>query len=187
MKLSLETYQFKSQEVIASIGAGGGLWEIGFASHHEYLIFYIQDIDEGLCNQEELNEGLAYFERQLGKKLTSTFIPVIGTAQHTHLPTNTFDKILLINTLHEFEYPSEMLGDIWDKLKQEGTLFIEEQLASYEGEIHEGCNKPLFTEIQLIKLLAEHHFVNSGITDRGTQVKIMAFNKSSEQEVTNEL
>lgn len=177
MKISLETYQFKAKEIIASIGAGGGLWEIGFASYHDDLTFYIQDIDEGLCNQEELDGGIAYFERQSKKKINSTFIPVIGTSKKTHLPHHFFDKILLINALHEFDFPEEMLSEIYVNLKDKGLLFIEEELANVEGQLHEGCNKRLFTENQLKDLVAQHHFFYVDAVVKSDQSKIMSFMK----------
>ena len=51
MQKSLETYQFKPYETIASIGASSGVWEIWFASQVDNLTFYLQDIDPQNCNQ----------------------------------------------------------------------------------------------------------------------------------------
>lgn len=177
MKISLETYQFKAKEVIASIGAGGGLWEIGFASYLDDVTFHIQDIDEGLCNQEEIDEGIAYFERQTGKKINCTFIPVIGTSKKTNLPSHCFDKILVINALHEFDFPEEILSEIYVNLKDNGVLFIEEELAKVEGQLHEGCYKRLFTENQLKDLLVQHHFLWVNSVHKSDQSKIISFKK----------
>ena len=158
MQKSLSIYNFQPNETVASIGASSGVWEIWFASQVDYLTFYLQDIDARNCNQEEINEGIAYFEKLVGKKNTGKFIPIIGTQSTTNLPTNTFDKVLIINTLHEFEMPKIILHDIQKILKSNGKLFIEEQTAKFSGEIHEGCGKRLFTENELGDILSKYRF-----------------------------
>lgn len=170
MQKSLSIYNFQPNETIASIGASSGVWEIWFASQVEGLTFYLQDIDAQNCNQEEINEGVTYFEKLVGKKNTGKFIPVIGTQSATNLPKNTFDKVLIINSFHEFDNPEIILHDLQKILKSNGRLFIEEQMAKYNGEIHEGCGKRLFTESELIEILrkcgfevTERYFKDEGV------------------------
>jgi ubiquinone/menaquinone biosynthesis C-methylase UbiE len=170
MQKSLTIYNFQPKETIASIGASSGVWEIWFASQVEDLTFYLQDIDAQNCNQEEINEGITYFEKLLGKKNTGKFIPIIGTQSATNLPKNTFDKVLIINSFHEFDNPEIILHSIPEILKSNGKLFIEEQVAKYTGEIHEGCRKRLFTKNELITVLKkcsfeliDRHFKDDGI------------------------
>jgi hypothetical protein len=158
MQKSLSIYNLQPKETIASIGASSGVWEIWFASQVEDLTFYLQDIDPLNCNQEEINEGIAYFEKLVGKKNTGKFIPIIGTQTATNLPQKTFDKILIINSFHEFDTPVLILQDIHKILKLNNQLFIEEQIATFSGEIHEGCGKQLFTKSELINLLSENYF-----------------------------
>jgi ubiquinone/menaquinone biosynthesis C-methylase UbiE len=158
MQKSLSIYNFQPNETIASIGASSGVWEIWFASQVENLTFYLQDIDPLNCNQEEIDYGIKYYEKLLQKPISGKFIPIIGTQSETNLPENTFDKTLIINSLHEFETPELILQDIHKILKLNGQLFIEEQIAKFSGEIHEGCGKRLFTENELINLLIENDF-----------------------------
>jgi len=170
MQKSLCIYNFKQNETIASVGASSGIWEIWFASQVDFLTFYLQDIDAQNCNQEEINEGVKYFEKLVGKKNTGKFIPIIGTESTTNLPKNALDKVLIINSLHEFDSPEITLQDIYKILKSNGKLFIEEQIAKYSEEIHEGCGKRLFTESELIDILEkcgfeliETHFKDNGV------------------------
>jgi SAM-dependent methyltransferase len=153
MQKSLSIYNFQPNETIASIGASSGVWEIWFASQVEGLTFYLQDIDPLNCNQEEIEYGIKYYEKLLQKSISGKFIPIIGTQSATNLPKNIFDKVLIINSLHEFEKPEIILQDIHEILKSNGKLFIEEQIAKFSGEIHEGCGKRLFTENELIEIL----------------------------------
>jgi SAM-dependent methyltransferase len=158
MQKSLSIYNFQENEIIASIGASSGVWEIWFASQVEGLTFYLQDIDPLNCNQEEIEYGVKYYEKLLRKPISGKFIPIIGTQYTTNLCQNTFDKVLIINSLHEFNSPEIILQDIHKILKSNGQLFIEEQIADFSGEIHEGCGKRLFTESELISLLEENNF-----------------------------
>lgn len=172
MQKSLSIYNFKENETIASIGASSGVWEIWFASQVEYLTFYLQDIDTQNCNQEEINEGVKYFEKLVGKKNTGKFVPIIGTQSATNLPKNTFDKVLIINSLHEFKTPESILQDIRKILKLNGTLLIEEQIAKFSGEIHEGCGKRFFTENEIVILLKKNSFemITRHFKDTGVMV-----------------
>jgi ubiquinone/menaquinone biosynthesis C-methylase UbiE len=163
MQKSLSIYNFKENETIASIGASSGVWEIWFASQVENLTFYLQDIDPLNCNQEEIDYGVKYYEKLLQKNISGKFIPIIGTQSGTNLPQNIFDKVLIINSLHEFEMPEIILQDIQGIMKPGGKLFIEEQMAKFSGEIHKGCGKRLFTENELVMLLEKCGF---GLVER---------------------
>lgn len=175
MKKSLETYRFKPYETIASIGASSGVWEIWFASQVNNLTFYLQDIDSLNCSQEEINYGIKYYEKLLNKPIIGQFIPVIGNQHQTNLPINFFDKILIINSLHEFLFVDEILQEIKNCLNPMGKLFIEEQMAKTSGEIHEGCGKRLFTQNELIDCLSENGFCLLEIVNKGEGSFIFKF------------
>ncbi len=170
MQKSLSIYNFQKNEIIASIGASGGIWEIWFASQVNDLTFYLQDTDPLNCNQTEIDYSVKYYEKLLQKPISGKFIPIIGTQVATNLPKNIFDKVLIINSLHEFESPEIILRDIHEILKPNGQLFIEEQIAKYAGEIHEGCGKRLFTANELFEILkkcgfevTERHFKDEDV------------------------
>jgi len=177
MKKSFEAYQLHSGDVIASIGAASGVWEIGLASMQSGLTFYIQDIDEYSCNDEEVAYAKAYWERQLGRAIDGTFYAILGTPQKTNLPKSTFDKVLIINALHEFQYLEEMLHEVSQILKPVGKLIIEEEIALTQGQIHEGCGLPLFSETQLVNLLEANQFRLDKIVEKESHLKVFIFEK----------
>jgi hypothetical protein len=177
LQKSLETYQFKPYETIASVGASSGVWEIWFSSQVDNLTFYLQDIDAQNCNQEEIDYGINYYEKLLGKKIIGKFIPIIGTQHQANLIVDFFDKILIINSLHEFLFVNEILLDIKNCLKSSGKLFIEEQITKTSGEIHEGCGKPLFTQDELVDCLHRNGFELANMVDKGGTIFIFEFIK----------
>jgi hypothetical protein len=175
LQKSLETYQFRPNETIASVGASSGVWEIWFASQVDNLMFYLQDIDPLNCNQEEIDYGINYYEKLLQKKIIGKFVPIIGTQHKTNLPVIFFDKILIINSLHEFLFVNEILQDIKTCLKPSGKLFIEEQITKTSGEIHEGCGKPLFTQDELVDCLHRSGFDLVETVEKAEDVFIFEF------------
>ena len=175
MQKSLEIYQFKPFETIASVGASGGIWEIYFASQVDNLTFYLQDINPQVCNQEEIDYGVKYYEKLLKKNIIGNFIPIIGNHRRTNLPQKYFDKILIINSLHEFENINNILKDLRECLKTNGKLFIEELITETRGEVHEGCGKVLFTQGELIPILIRNGFVSTAITAKAEGVLIFEF------------
>jgi ubiquinone/menaquinone biosynthesis C-methylase UbiE len=144
----------QTNQKIASIGCGGGLWEIAWAFELDNVHFYLEDINESLLNESEVENTIQYFEKKYNKATNCTFRIVIGNTKETKLPTNFFDRVLLINSFHEFEEQPIMLAECHRILKPNGQLVIEEQLAQYTGELHKGCGKRLFMEEELIKKLS---------------------------------
>ncbi|WP_044173349.1 methyltransferase domain-containing protein [Flectobacillus major] len=180
MQKSFETYQFQAGEVIASIGAASGVWEVGFASWQDGLTFYLQDIDPHSCNQEEVDYTVKYWEKQQNKTIQGIFYAVLGTPQATNLPKNFFDKVLVINSLHEILFLDEILDDINQILRPNGLLFIEETIAQTNGVLHEGCGLPLFTEEILLRKVEQKGFEVKQKVDKGNAVWIYVLKKSTD-------
>ncbi len=146
-------------EKIASIGCGGGLWEVAWSFEINEVTIFLQDIDATILNISELKSTIAYFEKQFAQPTSCKFEIIIGTKNKTNLAQNYFDKILIINSLHEFEQQNQMLTECQKSLKLNGQLIIQEQLAQYQGQIHNGCGKPLFLADQLIAILNKAGFI----------------------------
>jgi ubiquinone/menaquinone biosynthesis C-methylase UbiE len=82
----------------------------------------------------------------------------LGNEKSTSLPGNTFDKVLIINSFHEFTFVPEMLSDIKTKLKPGGILYIDEALPKKPGQLHGICNLPMLNTKEMIALLAKNGF-----------------------------
>lgn len=146
------------QDRIASVGCAGGLWEIAWSFELNQVEFHLQEIDKGLLNETEVKNTIKYFEKQYNKTLNCSFEITIGTSTDTNLPTKYFDKVFLINSFHEFEHQAIMLNECRRILKINGQLIIEEQLAKHSQELHKGCGKKLFLELELIETVKKSGF-----------------------------
>jgi SAM-dependent methyltransferase len=158
MRHLLETLRLQPGETVASLGVGGGVWEVGLGALVPGLTVYLVELSPDLLNDAELATAVSFWEKQVGRPLESRFVPVIGTETGTNLPIGFFDKLLLLNSFHEFSQPGAMLAECRRILKPGGLVFVEEQLARSPGEVHEGCGRRLFGEGELVAFFAENGF-----------------------------
>lgn len=164
-KPALDFYRFSPHDTIASIGAQSCNWEAAYASVTDSLFFYLQDIDTTYCNSTQAGKAWQYYSTLKGSTVNANYIMVTGDEKSTHLPPASCNKILIINSFHEFTYPAEMLHDIAAALKPGGILYIDEALAWRTGQLHGICKKRMFTEAELIQLLADNGFsYNNSVT-----------------------
>jgi carboxymethylenebutenolidase len=155
----LSFYNFKPGETVASIGAQSCNWEAAYAAVCDSIQFFLEDIDSSFCNNLEASIAWDYYASIKEKPLTSSFVVVIGNEKQTTLKDSFFDKIIAVNSFHEFNFPTEMLADIAKKLKPNGTLYIDEAMAKYKGQLHPQCKKRKYMEDELISFFSQNGFV----------------------------
>ena len=154
----LDFYAFESGQVVASIGAQCCHWEAAYAATTDSVTFYLEDIDTSHFKKEQADFAWGYYGKLRGRTLTCDYKLILGDEKSTHLPENTFDKIVIINSFHEFAYQTEMLSDIKKKLKPGGILYIDEALPKRQGQLHGICKKPMLTHEEMITLLSKNNF-----------------------------
>ncbi len=119
----LTFFDFKKGDQVAEIGAADGQNIVGFSLLTDSIRFYVQDIDPTAMNERNFNKLLKRSAKYKSSAKHS-FHLCLGTETSSLLPDNSFDKILLIATFHEFTYMTEMLNDIGKKLKEDGKVYI---------------------------------------------------------------
>ncbi len=154
----LSFYNFQSGQTVASIGAQCCHWEAAYAATTDSVTFYLEDIDSAYFNEKQASFAWNYYEPVRGKRMTSTYQLVLGDEKKTNLPAASFDKILIINSFHEFTYQKEMLDDIAGKLKPDGILYIDEALARKSGDLHGVCKKRMYLNDELIAILRQNGY-----------------------------
>jgi SAM-dependent methyltransferase len=154
----LDFYKFKPGQTIASIGAQCGNWEAAYAATTDSIRFYLEDIDTCSFNKKQVGFAWHYYDSLRGSAMTSNYTMITGTEESTRLPENTFDKIIIINSFHEFTRRDEMLADIKSKLKPDGILYIDETVPKKEGQLHAQCKKPMLTPDEMISILTKNGY-----------------------------
>lgn len=180
----LEFYNFQPQQTIASIGAQCCNWEAAYAATTDSVRFYLEDIDSLSFNRAQADFAWNYYSTLRKKPMSSDFELVLGNEKKTNLPGQIFDKVLIINSFHEFNYQEEMLDDIAGKLKPNGILYIDETLARKTGELHHGCHKRIYLDSELIGILDQngYQYIDGLVLNYRKSVpvrKIFAFRKKS--------
>ena len=154
----LDFYQFKPGQTIASIGAQCCHWEAAYAAVTDSVTFYLEDIDSSKFKKSQADFAWNYYGTLRGQPMTSNYKMILGDEKSTSLPENSFDKILIINSFHEFTFVTEMLTDIKKKLNRGGILYIDEALPIKQGQLHGICNHPMLTNEETIAVLANNGF-----------------------------
>lgn len=173
MQPHLSIFDFQFGETVASIGCGDALWETAYGISCGGLNFDLVENHPDALTVTGVAESVAFWEKQLQTHCTSRF------QIFTELPNvqNYYDKILIINALHEIAQPEELLHRVGFSLKKTGFLFVEEALASTPGQCHEGCGLPLFTEESLYLLLKKMGFVLKTQSEVSDEARIFCFGK----------
>ena len=173
-------YGFRSGQMVASIGAQCCHWEAAYAATTDSVTFFLEDIDSSKFKKNQVDFAWNYYSTLRGRPMTSDYKMIFGDERSTSLPENTFDKILLINSFHEFTFQSEMLADIKKKLKPGGLIYIDEALPKRQGQLHGICSKPMFTNEETIAIFEKNGFeyvdgVDFNYRQKTTVRKIFAF------------
>ena len=128
----MDTITFRKGEMIADVGAGNGYLEAMLSIFHDDLTFYIQDIDSDVCNPNNIQEVVDFYQKVNGRPFTNRFVTVNGTDTDTNLPDQVFDKILMLWTYQYLKNPSEFMIGLRKKLKNDGLLYVINPDQDYE-------------------------------------------------------
>ncbi|WP_026778020.1 class I SAM-dependent methyltransferase [Polaribacter sp. Hel_I_88] len=111
----IKNMAIKTTDVIADIGAGSGYHVFKMAPIANKGKIYAVDIQPEMLNAILTN---TYFETYKNVEL------VQGDEQSVNLPENTFDKVLMVDVYHEFNFPKEMILSIKKSLKKNGKIYL---------------------------------------------------------------
>lgn len=113
--LLIKNMDIQPEESIADIGAGAGYHVFKMAPLAPEGLIYAVDIQE---------EMLRAIEQKQQQNNLQNIKCIKGGEQTTNLPTNSIDKVLMVDVYHEFSYPKEMLESIYAALKPDGKVYL---------------------------------------------------------------
>jgi ubiquinone/menaquinone biosynthesis C-methylase UbiE len=170
-------------DTIVDIGAASGSFEGVFLSVSDFedVSFILVDINPGCLNQQKVNNMLAHYSKLKGDSIKNTFQLVQNTPDSLWLPLNRFQKVWMLNTLHEIPDQEKMIRDIYAVLKPGGEVTILENPPKREGQLHGGCHKPLLSFEKMNALFTSGGFQLDGRKDiirkRSSDVLMLRFIK----------
>jgi SAM-dependent methyltransferase len=111
----IKNMNIRPTDVIADIGAGSGYHVFKMAPLANKGAVYAVDIQP-----EMLQAILSNNQYKINKNIEL----VQGNEKSVNLPKNTFDKVLLVDVYHEFNFPLEMILSIKTSLKTNGKIYL---------------------------------------------------------------
>lgn len=151
----IKNMNIQSTDVIADIGAGSGYHVFKMAPLAKKGAVYAVDIQPEMLRAIVLNNQ---YESNKNIKL------VQGNEKSVNLPENTFDKILMVDVYHEFNFPREMILSIKRSLKKNGKIYLieyrsEDPLIPIK-EIHKMSEKQAVKEMKAAGFRLEKNIDN---------------------------
>ncbi|NHF59950.1 class I SAM-dependent methyltransferase [Flavobacteriaceae bacterium TP-CH-4] len=117
----LENMAISPTDTIADIGAGSGYHVLKMSKMASKGLVYAVDIQE---------EMLAALQQKKEERRQKNIHLVKGSEKDVNLPSNSVDKVLMVDVYHEFNYPLEMISSIKKALRPDGKIYLIE----YRGE-----------------------------------------------------
>jgi ubiquinone/menaquinone biosynthesis C-methylase UbiE len=166
--------QLKENDTLVDIGAGSGWYEGALSTITPFtnLTFYLVDIDENCLNATKVNNVISHYSKVKGAPITNHFTVINNTTDSLWLPTHTFKKICILNTLHEIPDLHKIVWDMNNILQPGGEVIVLEMIPRKQNELHGGCHKPLLTFEQLNTL-----FSNNGFTSKD-RIELQQYTRS---------
>ena len=113
--LLIKNMNLQSTDIVADIGAGSG-----------YHVFQIAPIvNEGKVYAVDIQfEMLTAIKQKQKSNGIKNVVTIKGTESSSKLPSNSIDKVLMVDVYHEFSFPYEVVMSIKDALKPNGKIYL---------------------------------------------------------------
>ena len=111
----IKNMRIKPNDIVADIGAGSGYHTFKIAALTKNGFVYAVDIQP---------EMLMVIEETKETDKIKNIETILGTEKSIQLPSNSVDKILMVDVYHEFNFPAEIIVSIKRALKPNGELFL---------------------------------------------------------------
>ena len=170
-------------DTIVDIGAGSGWYEGAFSAISELkeLTFILVDINPKCLNEKKVNNMISHYSKVKGDSITHRFQIVQNTPDSLQVPLNRFNKVWMLNTLHEIPDQSKMIRDIYAILKTGGEIIVLENPPKKEGQLHGVCRMPLLSFEKINSLFTSNGFQFSEKIDiirkRNSDIQMLRFIK----------
>lgn len=139
----IKNMNIQPTDIIADIGAGSGYHVFKMAPLANKGAVYAVDIQP-----EMLQAILESKQYEIHKNIEL----ILGDEKNVNLPENAFDKVLMVDVYHEFNFPKEMIVSIKKALKKNGKIYLIEYRAEDNTvpikEIHKMSEKQAIKEMK---------------------------------------
>ncbi|MAD97354.1 MAG: SAM-dependent methyltransferase [Flavobacteriaceae bacterium] len=151
----IKNMNIKKTDYIADIGAGSGYHVFKMAPRAKKGEVYAVDIQPEMLRAILMN---SQFDKNQNIEL------VQGAEKTVNLPKKKFDKILMVDVYHEFNYPKEMMESIIASLKDDGEIYLIEYRMEDSSvpikKVHKMSEKQAVKEMKFVGLKLKENIDN---------------------------
>ncbi|MFY9243267.1 MAG: class I SAM-dependent methyltransferase [Polaribacter sp.] len=151
----IKNMKIQPTDFIADIGAGSGYHVFKMAPIANKGKVYAVDIQPEMLDAILKNSN---FEKYKNIEL------IQGDEKSVNLPDHTFDKVLMVDVYHEFNFPKEMILSIKKSLKKNGKIYLIEYRMEDESvpikKIHKMSEKQAVKEMKAAGFILEENIEN---------------------------
>ena len=160
LKYQFEFLRLQDGDTVVDIGAASGWYEgaVWAGTDLKKLQVILVDIDSNCLNQQRVSNMLHHYGDLKGGPYELDITMIRNTPDTLYLEPGKYNKIWLLNTLHEVPDPPKLLQQIYRVLRPGGELILLELVPTKPGKKHGGCNKPLRSPDQWVELLQREGF-----------------------------
>lgn len=153
--------QINNGDTIVDVGTSSGAYigAINVIAEFKKVHFILVDIDSNCLNATKVNNMIAHYENLKGFPFNNSISFVVNTTDSLWLPLNSKRTLWIFNTLHEIPDKTAIIKQMAAVLQTGGEIIIGELMATEKHKIHQGCNKPLMTELEIKKMTLDAGFV----------------------------
>jgi len=166
-------FNISDNNTIVDIGAASGEFEgcLAVIGGFKNVHFILVDIDSNCLNSTKMNNMITYYSQVKGAPLQQNFSLVQNTPDSLYLPNNQYNKVWMINTLHEIPDKQKMVKDIYNILQKGGEFVLIELVSRPKHTIHGGCHQPLLDEQEIKILFEQNGFTQTDTLSNPDKVK----------------
>lgn len=126
-----DTWQ-RAEDIIAKLNLGAGSRVADIGCHEGYFTVKLSKKvgSDGLVYAVDVSaDKIARLQKNLAERNIENVRTIVGDEANPKLPENALDAVLIVDTYHEMDRHSEILGHIAKSLKQNGRLVICEPIS----------------------------------------------------------
>jgi ubiquinone/menaquinone biosynthesis C-methylase UbiE len=142
-------------DTICDVGGGFGFSSAKLASYFPDVIFFEEDINKKLCNKKRFQQTFSLLNP--GAK-TNNYRFFTGTETQLPFPDKSFKCVTVFFCIHEFSQKNKMMEEIRRVTRDDGLLYIRENVYKNTPATDTVCKFPYLSETELSNLIKGNGF-----------------------------
>lgn len=175
----LPLLHLEKADTLVDIGCGYGYYSREVAHNLPNLYMVLEDLPTDNRGHNIYNVLRKVLRNNIyTPNVESHYKFVTGSEKNIPLKSSTYKWVLCRMTVHEFEYPDEMISELYRILSDDGILIVMEPEPAYSGQKDRNCKRKYLTKEQLLTMFSSFkRREESVIKVKGAEMNILRLGK----------